>query len=398
MKKFTSIIISLLIILGSVKTTRAGQDDYVPDYLILDNGNYSELDDPAFLQYIEDNFYANLESQFLESGIQYQIEDVNVVYISKEYLEEISYNTKANIFFGYTLDQINEVFGDKKYVFTVSDTGETAVQEFMEIPDDTYNRIVKNVLIGAGVILICVTVSILTAGAATPAAAAGGSSVSTILASSTITTAAKVHLIFTASAHTAANMAMAGTFFAGTTTMVARGYETGWDMDAMTKSAALNASEAFKWGAISGAVAGGGKEALRIHRTSKAIPTHREAELHAVKKYNGTDQVSYLAGEEVPYGTAGSTRPDVVVGREAIEVKCYDLRNRSSLYELRQTLTREITDRVSNLPKDMTQRIVLNVEGRGYSTAHVQNVTNWIKDFLEPVYHDIPIDIMGGTI
>ena len=91
-------------------------------------------------------------------------------------------------------------------------------------------------------------------------------------------------------------------------------------------------------------------------------------------------------------------RPDVVVGNEAIEVKCYDLSHASNLYELRKTLTTEISQRVVNLPEGMTQRIVINVEGRGYTAEYVERVITWIGEFMEPIYPDIPIDVMGAMI
>ena len=46
----------------------------------------------------------------------------------------------------------------------------------------------------------------------------------------------------------------------------------------------------------------------------------------------------------------------------------------------------------------MTQRIVLNVDGRGYSTQHVQSIVNWIKEFMQPIYPDIPVDVMGAML
>jgi len=206
-------------------------------------------------------------------------------------------------------------------------------------------------------------------------------------------------VIFAASAKTAATFAAKGTLFAGATSLVTRGMETGWDTDAMKESAALAASEGFKWGAISGAVAGGAKKGLDIHKDSKIkIPSGSEAEERALKKYGGRKQVSYLNREEVPDHVLGSTRPDIVLGNEAIEVKCYDLTNKGSLKDLRTALIKQVSQRVDNLPEGMTQRIVLNVEGREYSTAGVNQVVDWIRDFLDPIYPDIPIDIMGATI
>lgn len=398
MRKWFAIIISLIMLFNMIGTANAETEEAVLDFVVDENFDFDKLDDPAFLQYMEDSIYANLESQFADSEATYQIEDISVVYVSKEYLEETAYNSKANIFFGYSLAEIDEVFQGEKFVFTLSDKGETVVQQFLELPNDTYNRIIRNVLIGAGVILICVTITVLTAGAATPAAAAGSSSVASMVLTSTVSTATKVHMIFAASAHSAMTLATQGAFFAGASTFVTRGFETGWDLGAMSESATLAASEGFKWGAISGAVIGGTGEALRIHKASKGILSPREAEQAAQSYYGGREQVTYLNGEEVPYGTPGGVRPDVVVGNEAIEVKCYDIGHAANLYELKETLTTEISQRVINLPEGMTQRIVLNVEGRGYSYQYVENVINWIQKSMEPIYPDIPIDVMGSMI
>lgn len=67
------------------------------------------------------------------------------------------YNSQENIYFGYTLSELANQFQGKKFVFSVDD-GKTVVNEFQEY-DDTYDQIIKNVAVGTGVILICVTVS-----------------------------------------------------------------------------------------------------------------------------------------------------------------------------------------------------------------------------------------------
>ena len=398
MRKWAALILSIILICNPLGATMADAEDAVPDFVMEESFDFDSLDAPAFLQYMEDSVYSNLESQLVGCEAFYQINDVSATFVSREYLEETAYNSKANIFFGYTLAQIDEVFQGKKYVFTLSDEGETIVQEFLEIPNDTYNRVIRNVLIGTGVILICVTISVLTAGGAAPAVAAYGTSVTGMAAAGTVTTAAKVHMIFTVSAQSAASFAASGTFFAGAATLVARGLETGWDMDAMAESALVNSSEAFKWSAISGAIIGGADEAFQIHRISRGPMKPKEAEKTALAHYGGREQVSYLNGEEVPYGTNEGVRPDIVAGNEAIEVKCYDLAHAPNLYELRKTLRTEISQRVDNLPEGMTQRIVLNVEGRGYTQQFVEDVAAWIKEFMEPIYPDIPIDIMGAML
>ena len=402
MKKWLSSLLAVTLVFTLAGNKPAKAEEEIPDFVLETEKDFSSMsmDDPEFLQYIEDTVYEGLEQEYLDNESTYAVEDVSVIYVSREYLEETAYNTKANIFFGYSLDQINEVFKGEKYVFTLSEKGDTVVQPFMEIPDDTYERIVKNVVIGTGIILVCVTISVLTAGAATPATLpAANASAAALAATSTVSTAAKVHMIFAASAKTAAALAPKVAAFAGTTTLVTRGMETGWDTDAMLQSAALNASEGFKWGALSGAVSGGAKEAFKIYRVGHGVPSPREAEQAALQKYGGREQVTYLNGEEVPYGRAGGTRADLVVGNEAIEVKRYSLSGGTNLSNLCRELTRQVKDRVENLPAGMTQRIVLDVEGRGYTARYVQRVVEWLQKKLEPVYNGIiPIDVVGKTL
>ena len=344
--------------------------------------NITELDDPALLQYVEDSVYEYLDAQY--SNGAYSIDEVSAIYISREYLEETAYNSKANIFFGYTLSDLDAAFGDTKYVFTCNNEGETVVEAFREIPDDTYERVIRNVTIGTGVILVCVVVSVATGGAGTAAAVA--------------TASTKVSMIFAASAKTAAQFAVSGAVFSTATSAIVRGIESG-DVYETFSSAAVAGSESFKWGAISGAVVGGATKAYQIHRASTSIPTPRQAEENALSKFPGDKQKSYMNGQEVPYATAGSTRPDIVGSNGvAYEVKCYDLTSKSSLYELRSTLTKEIGDRVVHLPDGMEQAIILDVEGRGYTQTYVQSVVDWIQDFMEPIYPDIGVEVLGATL
>jgi len=112
---------------------------------------FNDLGDPKLLQYIEDSVYAGLVDQF--SGEDFKIENVSAIYYSKEYLEELDYNSKANIFFGYTLKELDEQFHGTRYVFTLNDKSETTVQPFEDY-DDTIDQVIKYVAIGAGVILV----------------------------------------------------------------------------------------------------------------------------------------------------------------------------------------------------------------------------------------------------
>ena len=194
--------------------------------------------------------------------------------------------------------------------------------------------------------------------------------------------------------------------FSTATTAVVRGIETG-DFYETVSSAVLAGSESFKWGAISGAVVGGATEAYRIHHYSNSteivygeaneIPSPQQAEKNALEKYPGDAQISYINGQEVQYGTGGSSRPDIVTSDNiAWEVKCYDLEN--NMGGLKKTLWKEIGDRNVNLPDYMSQGIILDIEGREYEATFVLECIDEIQDFLDPIYPDIRIEILGAML
>ena len=355
----------------------------------LSSKRYSGLNDPKLLQQVEDNVYSELVSEF--DSEDYIIENVKAVYISKEYLEELDYNSKANIFFGYTLAELDEQFQGTRYIFTLGEGGETTVQPFEEFKDDTYERALKNVAIGTGVILVCVTVTAVTGGAA-PAS-----------------------IVFAASAKTATTFALSSTIIGGVSAAAIEGVLTG-DLEEVKKAAIIGASEGFKWGAIAGALFGGGSKLRAIRRASKAVegakevakgtveissdlPAWRQAELRALNEYGGYEQLSYLNGKQVPAFTEGATRPDIIrhVGDhiEAVEVKFYNLEDPASLKTLYKELGREVTARVNNLPHGSTQRIILDVTGRGFSESTCTNVANEIVEQLANIYPNIPVEIVG---
>ena len=344
---------------------------------------FTSLDDDRFLQYIEDSVYADLEVALATDD--YYIEEVSTIYLSKDYLETLAYNSQENIYFGYTLSELDEVFQGQKYIFTLGEDGQTDVIPFEEYRDNTFNQVVKNVAIGAGVILICVTVSTLTAGLGAPA----------------------VSMVFAASAKTATTFALSSGVIGGVSAGVIEGFKT-HDFEKAKKAAAIGASESFKWGAISGALVGGVSEGAKLYNSAKnvsnAIPTHdgqligRAGEEYATQFYKGEEQVSFLAGEKVPQGTPGATRPDIWYKTsngafEAIEVKNYDLVN--NLGGLKKELNRQISSRMVNLPEGTAQRIVLVTKGRGYKKEFVDSIVKELQTYLFDVYGGtIPIDVI----
>lgn len=255
---------------------------------------YDSLDDKLLLAHIEDLIY-NETVQNLNSE-QYFVENVSAVYISKEYLEEVAYNSQSNIYFGYTLAELFDLFQGTRYVFTLGEDGRTTVQELVEIKDTTNEEILKNIAIGTGVILICVTVSVISGGAG----------------------AAAISAIFAASAKTGAIMAISSAAIGGISAGVVRGIETG-DMNEAFEAAALAGSEGFKWGAISGAISGGASKAISLKGATLNGLTMNEAALiqkqsgfplDVIKQFKNTEQYTICKN-------AGLT-PKMVNGKTAL--------------------------------------------------------------------------------
>lgn len=126
---------------------------------------FTGMSDENLLPYIEDTVYSQLVTDL--NSDEFFIEDVSAVYVSQEYLTELAYNSQKNVFFGYFLSGLDEYFQGTRYVFTVDDSGQTTVEPLQVVKDTTYEQLLKNVAVGTGVILVCVTVSAVTAGLGT---------------------------------------------------------------------------------------------------------------------------------------------------------------------------------------------------------------------------------------
>lgn len=140
------------------------KEDSVEEYY---GPQYTSLDEEQLLAHVEDLVYRDTVMS-LDSE-EYIVENVSAVYISKEYLEEVAFNSQSNVYFGYTLAELDELFQGTRYIFTLSDDGTTTVKELEEIEDVSTETMLKNVAIGTGVILVCVTVSAVSAGVGAPA-------------------------------------------------------------------------------------------------------------------------------------------------------------------------------------------------------------------------------------
>ena len=231
MKRFISLILTVCIfslcIVISPSTAKGEEDPYLLEY--------AALQEPTDVEQIEGTVQSQLKSAL---GDDYRI-DVQVYYESKEAIEEGQYNSRESEYFGYLLSEVDAHFEGTPYVFTVSDSGETVVTEFKAY-EDPWGKILKNVAIGTGVIVVCVTLSHLTVAAA-PA----------------------LHLIFACAAETAKTWAIRGIGLGALKSGIISYLQTG-DLETAFMDALLGASEGYKWGAIAGAVTGGAAKTINL--------------------------------------------------------------------------------------------------------------------------------------
>lgn len=281
-KKIISTILSMCLLLNGCGTATSSaiqentttiessdfenKDEGLTDYTEEENVDVEEtlsfngLDDTELKTYVENKVYSELIDEL--NSDEFFVENVNAVYLSQEYINDLAYNSQSNVFFGYSLDELEAQFQGERYVFTLGEDGQTTVIELDEVHDDTYDQIVKNVAIGSGVILVCVTVSTVTAG-----------------------TAPAVSMIFAASAKTGTIFALESGALSFAAASIARGYQT-QDFDKAIEAGALAASESFKWGAIIGGVSGGVTEGIALKgATLNGLTMNEAADIQKKSKW-----------------------------------------------------------------------------------------------------------------
>lgn len=276
---------------------------------------FAQLNDPELLAYVEDTLYAELVSQLKDGN--YFVENVDAIYISQEYLEELAYNSQVNVFFGYTLAELEEQFQNERYIFTLDDNGQTTVKSFEGV-DHSYASVLRNVAVGTGVILICVTVSAVSAGIGAPA----------------------ISMIFAASAKTGTMMALSGGALGSVSAGIVAGIETK-DVDAALKAAVLGGSEGFKWGALSGTIVGGAEKAVALKGATLHGLTMNEAALIQRESGYPLDVIKEFASMEQYEICKGAGLQTAMVNNHMALIRPIDLNyvddsGRSNLERMRQ--------------------------------------------------------------
>lgn len=104
-------------------------------------------------------------------------------------------------------------------------------------------------------------------------------------------------------------------------------------------------------------------------------PTPRQSEIDVGNELgpSARGQVSYLDGQEVKYGTKGSSRPDFCIGTScSIEVKNYDIQKNSR--GLIENVVSQALVRQQNLPPGMTQTVKIDVRGQTYTPSDLATI------------------------
>ena len=247
----------------------------------IDPSEFTGPSDKNFLQYVKDATYAEAVRSL--NSTEYVVENVEVTYVSPEYIAELEYNSKVNIYFGHTEEEIQKEFNGEQVVFTMDEKGQTTVEKFVPNGkglDPAYKKALIKAGIGVGVILVCVVVSIATEGTA-PAVAA----------------------VFAFSAKSAA----IGAAISGTSGGVLAGLVEGFrnkNFDRAAKAAAASAGDGIMWGSISGAISGGVSEFQFLRKLSKAtkismndiaiVQKESLLPLDVIEKLNSMDEYKVL--------------------------------------------------------------------------------------------------------
>lgn len=235
MKRLISVLLSIAIIMTFGFPVSFAEEEL----------SFRSMSDPTLLEYLEESVYAsaitNLDSE------DYVVGEVQAIYISQEYIDELAYNSRLNVYFGFTQEEIDSHFDGTRYVFTLGTDGHTVITAFEPYDDSiNYASIIKNVACGTGVILLCVTVTVASLGAGAPA----------------------VTMIFAVAADTAITCAKSGAVIGAVTAGITKYNQTG-DIEAALRETMVGGSEGYKWGAIAGAVAGAASETVSLYEAGK---------------------------------------------------------------------------------------------------------------------------------
>ena len=98
-----------------------------------------------------------------------------------------------------------------------------------------------------------------------------------------------------------------------------------------------------------------------LDKNKNSRPSWRQSELDVAKDYpNYAEQKSFLNGQDVPYGTKGSIRPDFYKTSKSIDVKNYNLEKETGKINLVRNIEEQYNKRIYHLPSGTKQTILID--------------------------------------
>lgn len=330
---------------------------------------------------IANELYLDMVELLYDQGYGNSEIHIDVTYYSREYLEELTFNSQENIFYGYKLSELDELFDGTRYVFSCDDSGITTAKEF-EAYDETYDRALRNVAVGTGIIIICVTVTLATGGFGAPVVAGSAASA--------------VNIIFSSAATGSAISALSGGAISAVITGATVAAQTN-DWEETKKAVALAGSEGFMWGAVFGAGTGMISGAIQYGQALKAAKALPRTALDDILKNTPVDGNT---GHWVD-GTRGNGKfiPDDPVVQRLLAEKGLDgitysngIPDFSAFATEKIEITGKYLDSLIN-PNSAQVRQAMQKEAKELLASQrgisVSEVNNWMKELGLTIHEDI---------
>ena len=139
-----------------------------------------------------------------------------------------------------------------------------------------------------------------------------------------------MHLIFTVGAKSAKEAALSGMLIGGVSAATLKGYQTG-DMSEAISTGVVSGSESFKWGAITGAATGAGKEAVNLKKLCEnGLTINEAAKIQKQSGYPPEVIKQFKSMKEYEVYKKAELYPMKVNGNEAL-IRNIDLNYKSDL-------------------------------------------------------------------
>jgi type VII secretion system ESX-1 substrate len=110
-------------------------------------------------------------------------------------------------------------------------------------------------------------------------------------------------------------------------------------------------------------------------------PSWRDTETDVTDRYADQgyrEQVSFKDGEEVKYGTKGSSRPELYKPGSSVEAKNYDVTTSAGRSRLIRNVTGQAKQRLANLPEGTTQSLTVDVRGQAVTPETLDELASRI--------------------